>query len=163
MQAKDSDGTVTPLMFRGEHYVYAVFCQDKTGPLYVKFGKSSHLRRRLACLITATPIPTQYFAFIEVLTPEIQAEVERNLHRRFAERRVVGEWFQFDSKSADDKEDFHDGCVEVFLATIGPGVSWTKIKATDLPAISAASMEAKKNHTFWCGIMHMNAKFDRQR
>lgn len=115
------------------YYVYGVLCQDEDdGPLYIKFGKSYNLLRRLRAIRYQSPMPTRYFMFVEVSDDQIQTDVERALHQRFAPRRVRGEWFKFDIANAEDKRDFNDGCTEVFILYLGVGAKWEKVSSKGL-------------------------------
>lgn len=115
------------------YYVYGVLCQDdEDSALYVKFGKSYNLRNRFRGIRQGTPIPTRYFTFIEVNDDQIQGDLEKALHERFAERRVMGEWFRFDAANPDDKREFNDGCTEVFILYLGIRSKWEKISCKSL-------------------------------
>ena len=122
-----------PRIRRNTYYVYGVLCQDQEdSPLYVKFGKSYNLRSRLSAIRHSTPLPTRYFTFIEVNDDQVQGDLEKALHRRFAERRVQGEWFRFDPSSPEDKREFNEGCLEMFILHVGVGSKWQKVSSKSL-------------------------------
>jgi hypothetical protein len=58
---------------------------------YFKIGRTGNLARRLEGLRTGSPAPLAVVYRLE--TPESDG-FERWLHRRFAEARVQGEWYQ---------------------------------------------------------------------
>lgn len=118
------------------YYVYALICQDEDGPLYIKFGRTCRLHRRLSEIRLSSPVPARYFAYVQVKGKHSQSGLERALHKRFAARRVTGEWFRFDVKSDADKRDFNDGSAEVFSDILGPGKSWNKVSTTALDGLA---------------------------
>lgn len=130
---------------RTKYHVYAMLCQDGGGPLYVKFGRTRDLDRRLSALRTGSPIPAKYFAFVETRAAYQQIQVEKGLHHVFAGRKTNGEWFRFDASSPSDKDYFNNGCVEVFLAFLGPGRSWEKISISQFDRIRKRQKAAYLN------------------
>ena len=65
--------------------VYFIQC-GTTGP--VKIGMARDVRKRMATLQTACPFDLRLLAAIDG-----SADLERELHQRFAEHRLRGEWF----------------------------------------------------------------------
>lgn len=125
------------------HYVYAMFCQDRDGPGYVKFGRSRQIGKRFGSLRTACPIPVQMFAFVEIGIDEKRASsVETALHRAFADRRTMGEWFRFDYTSADDKREFNDR-TRVVLTGYGIGDWWSSVSVRALDAEAKRKQAAR--------------------
>jgi len=122
--------------FRETHYVYAMLCRDGDGPGYIKFGRSMRIGERLTALRTACPIPARYFAVVEANNYYNALNIERDLHRRFSERRVSGEWYRFDFDSPEDKHAFNygTGCVLARYLTKERGDWWTKISVKALDA-----------------------------
>lgn len=60
---------------------------------YYKIGKSKHANKRIAAIQTASPFKVVRLARIETLDMDA---LERYLHRKFADKRVNGEWFELD-------------------------------------------------------------------
>lgn len=119
---------ITPKHVPFEYYVYALLCQDGDGPLYIKFGLSRSITKRMMQLRQGCPVPARYFAIYYVGSEKEYAEqVEAALRSRFANRKIRGEWFRFDAESKEDKRDFNDGCLEAFLACGYYGLQWEKI------------------------------------
>jgi Meiotically up-regulated gene 113 len=123
-------------------YVYALFCMDKDGPLYVKFGRTRDPMQRLRGLTTGCPVPAKYFATVEVKGEVMQANLEKGLHAQFADRRTSGEWFRFDPSIETDKRDFNDGCATQFIGCTGKILKWDKISIDALNEYTRAN--AKK-------------------
>lgn len=67
--------------------VYFVQC-GVVGP--IKIGSAGDVTRRVAALQTGTPERLRVIA----RAPGVGVEGERELHRRFAHRRIRGEWFR---------------------------------------------------------------------
>jgi len=132
-----------------EYFVYAMLCQDGDGPLYVKFGRSRNITKRLSQLRTSCPIPAKFFAVVQVVTESQQGHLERGLHAQFKKRRTTGEWFKFDSNSKDDKRAFNDGCLIQFVACLGSGYKWEKIS---IKALNRYNKERRR-------IYYKNKKF----
>lgn len=66
-----------------------VYCIQSTDGGPVKIGKARSVEKRLAALQTAHPYKLTVIATIQ----NGGREMERKLHRRFADRRLNGEWF----------------------------------------------------------------------
>lgn len=112
---------------RVTYHVYAVFCQDESGPGYIKIGMSGNVTQRLTSLRTACPIPAKYIGTARTgFDREKCLKVERDLHRQFADKRVKmrGEWFRFDFADPKDKSIFAQGCQKVFRHHFGPAHPW---------------------------------------
>lgn len=116
-----------PLGSEQTYYVYAMLCQDEDGPLYIKFGRSVDIDRRLNSLRTGTPIPPRYFCYVKVSGPRTQSQLEIALHRRFKDRRTSGEWFKFDAASEADRAEFNAGCKAEFILVTGRKMAWEKV------------------------------------
>lgn len=72
--------------------VYLLHCQGR-----YKIGMSTTgVRSRVSAIQTASPYPVELVCVIWTYSP---AELERALHKRFASKRISGEWFDL---SADD-------------------------------------------------------------
>lgn len=126
------------------YYVYAMLCQDGDGPLYVKFGRSCDIERRMTELRHGSPIPGRWFLYVETGGPLAQGNLERGLHKRFKARRTRGEWFRFDAYSEEDKKEFRDGCRIVYsMVTLGE-LRWKRIH---IPSLER-KMEQRKNARF---------------
>ena len=116
-----------------KYYIYALQCQDVDGPGYIKFGRTMNVTRRLSQLRVTCPIPAHYYAFVVMPSYRKCLEVEKALHRQFSERRTKGEWFRFNFSSLLDKQEFNEGCREVFNLRLDKPQWWEKvdIKAYD--------------------------------
>lgn len=104
------------------YHVYALLCQDKDGPGYVKFGMSKNIGARLDQLRQGCPVPARYFATVAVgRSSKRTREIERALHDKFSHRKIraQGEWFRFDFYDVGDKKEFNEGCKLVFAAYFG--------------------------------------------
>ncbi|WP_432038687.1 GIY-YIG nuclease family protein [Streptomyces cucumeris] len=71
-------------------FLYAISSSDQPAP--VKIGKTRNVRKRLGQLQTASPFPLQVWWSRETNDPDL----ETKLHRYFADKRMSGEWFQFE-------------------------------------------------------------------
>lgn len=80
---------------RTETFVYFLLYGNGNGAK-VKIGTSKNVNGRLAILKTGVPGKARVY----YVTPGNIA-LERNLHRKFAEDRVSGEWFQFSQAIRD--------------------------------------------------------------
>lgn len=114
-----------------------MLCQDGSGPLYVKFGRTDHLYGRMRQVGQGSPIPAKWFAFIKVPFHK-KGPLEKHLHCYFKDRKVRGEWFKFDANSDADKREFNDGCRDCFQAVMFKPGTWTKV------SVAALDAEAKK-------------------
>ena len=141
-------------------YVYAMFCQDEPGKGYVKIGHSKDIGTRLSQLRTGSPIQAQLFAVIHAgHSKSLALSLERRLHKRFADRRVRGEWFRFDFDSEVDKQVFNTGCREVFTAFYPPNdyQYWTKL------SVAALDAYAKQRQTEYLNSKHRRKIKKRQK
>lgn len=114
--------------------VYAMVCRDGDGPIYVKFGHSGSIMARLGQLRVSCPIPAKWFAYIYVGSKERARGLEKDLHKRFLDRRVTGEWFKFDLDSLEDKKEFNEGSSEAISRSLGRAFKgwWKKISVKAL-------------------------------
>ncbi|MFJ4633594.1 GIY-YIG nuclease family protein [Streptomyces sp. NPDC088847] len=71
-------------------FLYAISSADQPAP--VKIGKTGNVTQRLSQLQTASPFPLRVWWSKETADPDLEAK----LHRHFADKRMSGEWFQFD-------------------------------------------------------------------
>lgn len=67
-------------------YIYYVAAEDR-----VKIGFAKNVKNRMHTLKTSSPVPLVLLA-----THRGSQKKERELHRQFAEYRIIGEWFRFD-------------------------------------------------------------------
>lgn len=65
-----------------------------------KIGHAANVARRIRQLQTGCPSEISLFATLKCESKQHAADVERRLHAIFANRRRVGEWFQFASRQA---------------------------------------------------------------
>jgi hypothetical protein len=70
----------------------------KSGPYY-KIGKSMNIGKRVNQLIVALPQETVHVHSISTDNP---GELERQLHEKYAAKRVRGEWFELDMFEVDE-------------------------------------------------------------
>lgn len=128
------------------YHVYALLCQDKGGPGYIKFGMSMNIGSRLSSLRTACPIPVRYIATCSAGYCRDKARrLEKALHLAFANRRIKnrGEWFRFDFSNPEDKQCFNDTCKSVFQVHFREsGHWWTQIS---VDALDRAEKERRRN------------------
>lgn len=68
------------------NYLYLIRAENGL----VKIGISCDVEKRLVSLNTASPVELRLLFFLE---PTDARKTERNLHVRFAKKRVKGEWF----------------------------------------------------------------------
>ncbi|PWK84486.1 T5orf172 domain-containing protein [Lentzea atacamensis] len=84
-RATEEDSGQTPVVAKG--FVYVI---GQVGTKRVKIGYTQDLARRLKALQTSNPYK------LEVLWQTAgDMRLEEKLHRRFAKRRIQGEWFDF--------------------------------------------------------------------
>lgn len=108
-----------------EYHVYALFCQDKDGPGYVKFGMSRQITKRLTQLRQGCPIPAKMFATVPVGASKDKAlQVERALHKVFVKKHSSGEWFKLDLNEDLDNRIFIRGSQKVFVHFFGADHPW---------------------------------------
>lgn len=120
------------------YHVYCVLCQDKGGPLYVKFGHSRRIWNRMLEVRSASPIPAKWFGYVRSRGEEKARKLEKRLHANFAHRKTRGEWFRFDAKCPKDKKEFNDGCREAIFHTLGDPdkIWWEKARVADVDSVS---------------------------
>jgi hypothetical protein len=80
---------------RSEGFVYFLLYGNGSGAK-VKIGTSKNVNGRLAVLRTGVPGKARVY----YVTPG-NISLERDLHRKFAEDRISGEWFQFSAAIRD--------------------------------------------------------------
>lgn len=74
-------------------YVYVIECAGR-----YKIGYSTTPRKRLAKLRKASPVPMR---MVHKLRTPIFREIEQQLHARFYQKRLNGEWFCLDEDDLD--------------------------------------------------------------
>lgn len=119
---------------RPTYHVYALLCQDESGPGYIKLGMSGNVTQRLTSLRTSCPIPAKYIATVRVgYDREKCLKVERHLQREFADRgtKMRGEWFRFSFSDPDDKKEFNRGCKRVLRHFFGEAHPWWEMISVD--------------------------------
>jgi hypothetical protein len=118
--------------------IYAISVKQPEDVRFIKFGKARNPRSRLKELQTGNPLKLQIYA--EADWPD---EYEGLLHRRFAKKRVSGEWFTVDDEVNDfmnlmvyQPEKARDGLSNVALRTDGvvrvPEMS-SEVQRSELP------------------------------
>jgi len=85
--------------------VYVYFMRTvvtgREGSLYrYKIGHASDVAKRITQLQTGCPAEIALFGTLKCKSKRHAAEVERTLHEYFADRRQIGEWFQFSVRTA---------------------------------------------------------------
>lgn len=84
---------IDPYFLPSDAYeVYAMFAQEVSGPRYVKIGYSRCTEARIGMVQTGCPIPLGDVYAFPCAALRVR-QVEKALHRRFAQFRTVGEWF----------------------------------------------------------------------
>lgn len=154
-----------PILPDDQHFVYAMFCQDVSGPGYIKFGRSRRIGGRLSQLKSACPVPAKLFAVVDVRGESEAKVLERSLHQHFADRNTQGEWYRFDFSAAEDKRAFNDGCRQVFLHVLtDPGKWWTQISVAALNEYARERQRnLLRNRKLLKKLMHKQFQADRQR
>ncbi|MFD5848181.1 GIY-YIG nuclease family protein [Streptomyces chartreusis] len=71
-------------------FLYAIGSSNQPAP--VKIGRTGNVEKRLRQLQTASPSRLHVWWSRETTDPDLEAK----LHRHFTDKRVSGEWFQFD-------------------------------------------------------------------
>lgn len=69
-----------------------VYCVKMYHPCVVKIGFTTNVHRRFKQLQTGSHQALTLFAVIR----DVPRSVERMLHKRYADRRLMGEWFRDD-------------------------------------------------------------------
>jgi hypothetical protein len=73
-------------------FVYIICGKGATeGP--VKVGVTTSLKKRLACLNTASPHPLEMFAAFDAKSMDVAIKHERDMHLCLDSKRLQGEWF----------------------------------------------------------------------
>ena len=67
----------------------------------VKIGKAADFERRFEILSQQTPYDLE---IVDVIQSEAASKIEGELHKRYAEYRVRGEWFSLDGKLDEVRE-----------------------------------------------------------
>jgi hypothetical protein len=85
--------------------VYVYFLKTvvtgREGSLYkYKIGHAGDVVKRIGQLQTGCPAEIALFGTLKCKSKKNAAEVERSLHEYFADRRHLGEWFQFSARNA---------------------------------------------------------------
>lgn len=91
--------------YRAQGYVYVIRDSNVTG--YVKIGRTNHPIRRLMDFAVKPPFDVEVLMIVPCANA---AYLERMLHNAHKERRVNGEWFNFD--------DYALGLLLSFLDTV---------------------------------------------
>lgn len=144
-----------------DHYVYAVLCRDGDGPLYVKFGQTGDIAKRLRAVAQGSPIPAKWFATLKLPLYKKKA-TERALHQAFKKRKVKGEWFKFDATSEADKREFNDVSRQVFRQVLEKDCCWEKISVEALDA-HARARQAAYRATMTTSKVKMQIRHERWR
>ncbi len=113
------------------YMVYGILAKDKEKG-YVKFGITKNIGSRLSGIRVGCPIPVRYITVVEAGCKTRALIVEKELHKRFENRKITGEWFRFDFSSDEDKRDFNDGSKSVFSMYLWEDSWWTKINMSAL-------------------------------
>ena len=72
-------------------YVYFVLNRDSNA---VKIGSAKNVRRRLAALQTSSPAQLKLLGSIKAKSIKAAQNLEQSLHQKFADLRIIGEWFR---------------------------------------------------------------------
>ncbi len=75
--------------------VYVMTCQDRT-----KIGITSNVKKRRIGLEMSAGVPVRLHYHRPFYDRDAAGKIERELHRRFAEYRTIGEWFSIDPSIA---------------------------------------------------------------
>ena len=75
---------------RTGRYVY--FIRD--GLEHIKIGVANNVKNRIKELQTANPMKLEYFYGMHVKTSEDAYDLEEELHKKFSNIRLMGEWFK---------------------------------------------------------------------
>ena len=73
------------------HFVYFIFNEDSNA---IKIGIAKNLARRMMSLQTSSPAILRLIKSIQVGGSKEAAELEKSLHKQFAQLRLAGEWFK---------------------------------------------------------------------
>lgn len=79
-------------------YVYFIHNEDS---MAVKIGCAKNVQRRLATLQTSSPSDLKLLGTIKAESFRCAMELEENLHEKFKDSRIRGEWFHLDSLVTD--------------------------------------------------------------
>jgi hypothetical protein len=65
-----------------------------------KIGHAANVTKRIGQLQTGCPTEIHLFGTLKCESKDQAADIERQLHAFFADKRKIGEWFQFSSRQA---------------------------------------------------------------
>lgn len=87
------------IRYEKKSFVYILI--DNTIPEFIKIGKSNSLETREKTLQSIKPTYKMY-KYIEVLNSKDAYKIEHELHQRYANKRVRGEWFELDKNEFNE-------------------------------------------------------------
>lgn len=112
-------------------YVYGMLAKAHDNCVYIKFGHTKDIDRRVKGVQTGCPLEIVKVFHVEAGN---SAElIERYLHSFFGHRLAFGEWFSFDLSDQKQKDEFGRGCFQAF--TIHLGSDWEWIETAVNPAL----------------------------
>lgn len=86
---------------RNEKKSYVYMLIDNSISKYIKIGKTNSLKNREKTLQAQKPT-YQMYKYIEVLNSKDAYKIEHELHQRYANRRIRGEWFELDKDEINE-------------------------------------------------------------
>ena len=76
------------------HFVYFILNRDSQA---IKISLAKDIEKRMEAIQTSSPVQLELLKSIQVKGKKEAQELENNLHKKFADLRLMGEWFSFDS------------------------------------------------------------------
>lgn len=73
------------------HFVYFILNEDSNA---IKIGRAKDVDKRLNALQTSSPSKLKLLKSVQIEGKQAANELEKSLHRKFSENRLVGEWFK---------------------------------------------------------------------
>lgn len=73
------------------HFVYFILNEDSRA---IKIGRARDLDKRMKALQTSSPAQLKLIKSVQLESTQEAQELEKTLHRQFAEIRLTGEWFR---------------------------------------------------------------------
>ena len=128
--------------------VYALFCMRDDGVALVKVGISSIIYDRIVQLLPGLMYPLEEVRHLHIGDRKDAATFEATIHRLLKEKNTRGEWFEFDTKSADDKTLFNGAFQRAWAVHMPRGsglMKWERISAAQIRAHLANRTEERKN------------------
>lgn len=112
-------------------WVYGMLAKAEAGKVYIKFGWTDDVDKRLRLIQTGCPL--EIVRVFRVQAGGNAQLIELYLHSFFGHRLSFGEWFLFDLTDPKQKDEFSRGCFQAF--TVYMDEKWEWIETEVDPAL----------------------------